>query len=111
MGEHIGEWKGILSGVPQGSVLGPLFFVIYLNDLLTSLTIPSKVYADDSKLISINTDGRQHLILQENLNIVYDWTVKWLLFLNEEKCKVLHLGNKQQLECKHTYFINGIVVS
>ena len=81
----MGTWKDILSGVPQGSVLGHLFFVIYLNDLIESLTITSKVYADDSKLIFINTDNNksQQLIMQENLNIFYAWTTIWLLFQNE----------------------------
>jgi hypothetical protein len=103
MGAHTGEWKDILSGVPQGSVLGPLFFVIYINDLIESLTISSKVYADDSKLISINNnnDNSQQLLMQENLDIIYAWTIIWLLFLNEIKCKVLYLGNSKQLENKH----------
>ena len=111
MGEHIGEWKDILSGVPQGSVLGPLFFLIYLNDLLGLLTIPSEAYADDSKLISININGDQHLLLQENLNKIYFWTLIWLLFLNEDKCKVLHLGNTEQLKDKKEYYINGVQLS
>jgi hypothetical protein len=110
MGENIGEWKDILSGVPQGSVLGPLFFVIYLNDLLQILTIQSKVYADDTKLISIHKNDQHNFILQGELNLLYRWTVDWLLFLNEDKCKVIYLGTKEQLQHKHDYFINDIKI-
>jgi hypothetical protein len=75
-------------------VLGPHFFVIYLNDLILSLTITSKVYADDSKLISINNknDNIQQELMQDNLNLIYDWTNDWKVFLNELKCGVLHFG-------------------
>jgi hypothetical protein len=112
MGEYVGEWKDIFSGVPQGSVIGPLFFVIYLNDLILSLSITAKVYADDSKLISINNknDNTQQLIMQENLNLIYEWTVDWKVFLNELKCMVLHLGTLRQLENKYKYYINGTEV-
>ena len=111
MGENISEWKDILSGVPQGSVLGPLFFLIYLNDLLQLLTTQSKVYADDTKLISINKSDQHKFILQEDLNVIYRWTVDWLLFLNEGKCKIIYLGTKEQLLNKNKYFINDIQVT
>ena len=111
MGENSSEWKDILSGAPQGSVLGPLFFLIYLNDLFHILTTQSKVYADDTKLISINKNVQQKFILQDDLNKIYRWTVDWLLFLNEDKCKIIYLGTKDQLINKNEYFINDIKVA
>ena len=73
--------------------MGPLSFIIYLNKLILSLTITSNVYADDNKPISINNKKKnsQQLIMHENLNFIYAWTVYWKVFLNEIKCKVLHL--------------------
>ena len=110
MGENSSEWKDILSGVPQNSVLGPLLFLIYLNDLFHILTTQSKVYADDTKLISINKNDQQKFILQDDLNKIYRRTVDWLLFLNEDKCKIFYLGTKDQLINKNEYFINDIKV-
>jgi hypothetical protein len=111
MGEFIGDWKNIGSGVPQGSVLGPLFFIIYINDLLMSLTIPNCTYADDTKLISINDSPTQSIILQQNLDIVFSWTEIWLLFLNINKCKILHFGNPKQLSEKSIFHINQVTIA
>jgi len=97
MGDHVSLWKVIGSGVPQGSVLGPLFFIIYVNDLFGLLSTPSLTYADDTKLVSVNVSANQSLILQNDLNLIFDWSQVWLLFLHIKKCEVMHFGNKLQL--------------
>jgi len=84
MGEHVSLWKIIGSGVPQGSILGPLFFIIFINYLPRLLSIPSLTYADDTKLVSVNDLVNPSLILQHDLDTVYDWSQLWLLFFNEK---------------------------
>jgi hypothetical protein len=107
MGENVSSWRVIGSGVPQGSVLGPLFFIMYINDLTQILSTPSKIYADDTKLISVNKSINQSTLLQQDLNILYDWTQVWLLFLNIKKCEVVYFGTSIQLNSKCVYTING----
>jgi len=78
MGDNVGDWMSIESGVPQGSVLGPLFFIIYINDLIKSITIPIKVYADDTKLILVYNDSSECIDLQNTLDIIHMWTNKFV---------------------------------
>jgi hypothetical protein len=107
MGENMGDWMSIDSGVPQGSVLGPLFFIIYINDLISSIDIPIKVYADDTKLIIAYKDSEECVHGQNALYIISEWTKLWLLYLNIDKCKVLHLG-ELKTNNKTMYYLNGI---
>ena len=57
-----------------------------------------------------NVSANQSLILQNDLNLIYDWSQVWLLFLHIKKCEVMHFGNKLQLKNKYTYFINSIAI-
>ena len=54
------EWMDVLTGVPQGSVLGPLHFIIFINDLSNGLSIFCKLFADDSKLMSVIINLKDH---------------------------------------------------
>ena len=65
----VGDWMPVLSGIPQGQVLGPLFFIIYINDLIISIQIPIKVNADDMKLIFPCNKHIQCVALQNALDI------------------------------------------
>ena len=73
------DWVAVTSGVPQGSVLGPLLFILYVNDLPAALQCPIKLFADDAKiyqLVRVPTDGQ---LLQTDLDAAVAWSIKWLL--------------------------------
>jgi len=95
------NWVEVISGIPQGSVLGPLLFVIYINDLMDVCNSGSDLYlfADDSKLFNYVIDDVCINSLQSDLNSLNDWIKKWLLKLNIIKCKVV------------TYSMNDIINS
>ena len=113
VGEATSEWKEVTSGIPQGSVLGPILFVMYINDMPESLENNStvKMFADDSKLYkrTDNTNGASDL--QRDLDKLYEWSSKWLLKFHPEKCKVVSLGNRPSEDiptlCLYTQHPNG----
>ena len=87
---EVSNWKSVLSGVPQGSVLGPILFLIYINDLDDSITSNVLKFADDTKLFrKVNTDGDKQY-LQNDLVRLVKWSEKWQMLFNFGKCKCLH---------------------
>jgi hypothetical protein len=84
----------VKSGVPQGSVLGPVLFILYINDMPLNTRSQMLLYADDAKLynqISSEDDKKQ---LQEDINSLHHWSRKWLLNFHPQKCKVMRLGSR-----------------
>ena len=99
------SWEEVLSGVPQGSVLGPLLFIIFINDLDASAATVDviKKFADDTKLGQDVTDPRRCEALQASLDGLVEWAATWGMQFNVAKCKVLHLGARNT---KHVYTMN-----
>lgn len=88
----------VTSGVPQGSVLGPTLFLLYINDLPVNLTCRVSLYADDTLIYQqINTDNDIE-VFQENINAVEQWSRKWKMPFNTSKCHAMCFGenNLQQ---------------
>lgn len=87
--------KPIFSGVPQGSTLGPLLFLIFINDLPLSITCPSLLFADDLKIfVRYHSDSDGPSLLQHNINCVVRWYHENGLSINTSKTKCLSFSRK-----------------
>ncbi|XP_065684355.1 uncharacterized protein LOC136096719 [Hydra vulgaris] len=92
LGENITEWTNVISSVLQRSVLGPLLFILYINDIMLNIKNECKLYADDTKIISILDHNSSTVNLQEDLNKMVQWTKNCLIEFNNDKYKVIHIG-------------------
>ena len=82
------SWKPLSSGVPQGSVLGPLLFLIYINDLTQNISSTMKLFADDSSLfIKVNDIKQAHLSLATDLKTIENWASTWKMKFNPDITK------------------------
>lgn len=98
-----------LTGVPQGSLLGPLFFNIFVNTIVSGLGVPCLLYADDVKLFSVVNDVSHARQLQDALNTVIEWSQSNHLPLNVEKCSVMsYYRIKDPL--RYDYGIDGFIL-
>jgi len=99
------SWQLVLSGVPQGSVLGPLLFFIYINDLDDGIVNSILKFADDTKIFGAVSDLAQHHQLQDDLNTPLQWSQDWqmLCHVDRPKCKVMHFGHNN-LKLDYTYW-------
>ncbi len=90
-------WSPLTSGVPQGSILGPLLFVMFINDLPDNVSpgTVSSLYADDSKLSREIRSKEECQCLQEDLNQLEKWSDESRMRFNTDKCKVLTISRKQ----------------
>ena len=100
----VSSWTSVSSGVPQGSVLGPLLFIIYINDFPGMLKSTCKLFADDTKLYGQVSDDKGKAILQKDLDACSKWAKDWLMEFHPKKCKVIHFGKKND---RHGYTLDG----
>ena len=84
----------VTSGIPQGSVLGPLLFVVYINDLPDVVDKDTFIYlfADDTKAFRLIRGHEDRVQLQKDINKMVEWSNTWLLKFHPEKCKMMHIG-------------------
>lgn len=107
VGMSFSEFIRVVSGIPQGSVLGPLLFLLYINDIVDVLgsDATAKLFADDVKLYLNITDVVDVKTLQNGLNAVSKWAHDWQLKISITKCVTLHLGRKN---IGYNYLLDGV---
>ena len=88
------DWIKVFSGVPQGSVLGPLLFLLFVNDLPEWIVGNLKMFADDTKLWITLKSETDSAIVQTDLDSLTAWSNRWLLKFTASKCKLMHIGHK-----------------
>ena len=88
LNEQTSSWKNILCGVPQGSVLGPILFLIYINDLPDGIKSICKIFADDTSLFSKVKDKNCSTVeLNNDLKIISNWAIQWKISFNSDPKK------------------------
>ena len=95
----------VLSGIPQGTVLGPVLFVIYINDLLDDLSSEGLMFADDTKIYRQITSREDALTLQSDIDKLEEWSKIWKLHFNHKKCHVLTMGKLENIQCAYRYSV------
>ena len=98
------SWLPVVSGVPQGSVLGPVLFLFYINDLVDGLECPILLFADDAKIYKEIRTPADVEALTRDMKRIQEWSEKWLLSFNEDKCATMHIGLHNQ---KQDYILNN----
>ena len=90
------SYKSISSGVPQGSVLGPLLFLIYINDIVKDIESIVKLFADDTSMyLSLEDTEERSRLLNSDLNKITNWSVKWKVDFHPLKTELMNFCNKR----------------
>ena len=101
------DWAIVTSGVPQGTVLGPLLFLIYVNDLASVVKHSTvKMFADDVLLYAPANTLKECSSLQNDLTAISSWASRWQLKLNPTKCEALMITNANQFHLHTPLTIN-----
>ena len=96
----------VLSGIPQGTVLGPLLFVIYINDILDKINSEGLLFADDAKIFRSISCKNDALLLQDDILRLEAWSDMWLLKFHPDKCHLLSLGKHENIKYCHRYKVS-----
>ena len=109
--DAISQPREVLSGVPQGSVLGPILFLVYINHIVANLSCKCKIFADDLKIYMQVGDGQSYqadqMVLQRDIETLHETAKSWGLYMNLKKCSILRFQRRFHDVPLPTYVLGG----
>ena len=103
----VSDWVPVVSGTPEGGLISPLLFSLYVNDLPSAVTANCLMFADDVKIFRKVKTHSDVLALQKDIDSVSQWAADWRLNLNPTKCKLFKITLKKNIH-PSSYKINNI---
>ncbi len=95
------------SGVPQGTVLGPILFLIFINDIPDNIKSNVRLFADDCLVYREINNHKDSLLLQEDLYRLEEWAKLWQMEFNVDKCFIMRISLSKTIKCTHSYKMGG----
>ena len=104
--ETLSNWSPVTSGVPQGRILGPTLFLVYVNNIPNVVTSSIEMFAEDTKIYREINNAEDTLALPSDLDCLEYWTRNWQVKFNPQKCEVMRITHKQD-KSKHPYHLSN----
>ena len=101
----------VLSGVPQGTVLGPLLFLLFINDIADDINSTIRLFADDCLLYREILTPEDSIMMQRDLDTLHQWSERWQMAFNTDKCFIMRVTLARKNITQHQYTMNGSVLT
>ena len=106
------DWQFIRAGVPQGSILGPLLFLLYINDIVTDIQSCVRLFADDTSLyIIVDNPISAAEMINTDLETIHRWAEKWLVKFNPSKSESLLVSRKNNRNMHPPLIMNTVYIN
>ena len=104
------DYLPVNSGIPQGTVLGPFMFLLYINDIDQNISSTIRLFADDCIMYRTVTTREEASSLQYDLDKIYDWCTTWQMQLNIDKCAILRC-TRSPFPVLFDYMVDGRIIT
>ena len=106
------DWQFIRAGVPQGSILGPLLFLLYINDIVADIQLCVRLFADDTSLyIIVDNPISAAEMINTDLETIHRWAEKWLVKFNPSKSESLLVSRKNNRNMHPPLIMNAVTIN
>ena len=103
------SWKKVISGAPQGTVLAPVMFAVYINDMIKGVDSYMNMFADDAKILRRIVNKEDQDTLQQDLDVIWRWSQIWEMEFNTKKCSVIEMGRGNRRLTKNYKMGNTLI--